>query len=1707
MADKLSYIDFAKRVKTKYPEYTDIDDLTLAKKVVEKYPEYKDVVVFEEPTPPMPTTTELLSIGIPKESEKLPEYKWTPPELELKPAPPETIFTKAKRFIQAPFVRTPEENIAHAQNVLALSKLMPHIPITSIDENFSDIIRMPEVIQATGIQPGPRLKEMGDTAMKGAIVAGIINNPLAASLAVGGFTLLNEADNYITSKIKGKKYKFGAGEKMLSLLLPEEASEITKDTIDVIDFLGKSAIMGAIYKAAPEYARRLTQMTIEKYNLPQKVYISPEKVKSIFQTGEAISPQETDLIASLGLSKEQWKTALERGIDIEVPTEKIITITDRPYWEKIKGLFGIKPFTETTRGIYAGKPRELLKQLPAPEPTPPTAPVVPATPAETAKPPITPPTAEAPAVPVKPPKPPKVVKPVKVPSEIEVAKTIIPKRPAAPALSEVLVKNGYLHTTDLEVAARIKTTLPDGAYKVIGKEFVPSKTPETEFPGFKFAGKDTLASLRKEDLSDTLKKASNFASTDETRYVLNGAFINAGKNQIEIVSTDGTRLYHKTIPTAEVKKPFMAIISAPQKIGKIAPALGDKIELRKTPETFEFRGPKGDIAIRIIDGDFPNYKVVYPKFVTELEVDKNKLAEAVKTLSPYTSRITQGIKFEKLPKGIKLTAFDPDRNVKKEITIPYKERKIKIDKQVLDGILQMPIRDEDGGFFGFKVEHLKDIVNSLDGEKVFIKMTEDPLSAYHFSDEITTKPEVIPEAKPSEVKPEIKPTISPVKEAKIKVGDKVVWKDNPSITGVIERDREGNLFVRSGGKYMKMSPSWIKPVEEAKPEVPTPPPTPPAPPAPPTPPSEEAVKEISAKKEEFIEKNYQEYRKKVAKKEQEGKIAIPTKLPSIRIDFSKVKNLFEKLGDDFNKFRFLPELQKSYPDIVNDYRLNVIGAQGQIFEKRNKLINGIFGGLNEKDLKDAVALIFARDDLSRIKLGKISTHTEEEAAKIINNLEKTASKDAIEAANKWREYNKLVHQDLVERGKLSPEQMIEDYAPHYVSDYFDDWHFYIGIPRKLNKPYRAYTKKAYGTKKEYIQDLEALAHHIARVDFDNVWEDFVVRTLEKHDIVPQLSKEEKIKLFGSYKVQTTEAQRAAFKTALTEFEIPKSPRPGRIYDIGGKKYIGFSPEKGRYLYTAADEEGKEILALGRYKKTYLIPTDLADYLTDLNPSYYIPFLYPLNRLTSMFKSSAIFFSFFKYNMNNFIGDSFNVYFQLPRAFRKIPYALKYLTTRTEAVDQKFRTEVINQDILSSTFIQSELPTILKRPGAIEYILKKSQDISQWRESILRLAVFKELYDSIETGEFPQIRKAIDWIDTTGLSDIDAAGKIAREMMIDYSATSRMYNKVIRGLMFPFSTYYFKEQGLLGRYARKHPIGFLLKIWAPFAALAATNYLMNKDTEEKLPDYVRNKIHFVSGTTPDGDAIVWTPQIPIDIIPGFTFVSVINKNALQVAGGEKSASVAAKDILVDTFGQSWNNFRFLFTPLVSTLQGLASNRDPFTKKEIVPKNAHLPEALAWKYRFSFIFSTLLPPFNLYLRSLRRTDPTLGTLKDFLKEWIGPSRALGFYVVPLTGELQEEYKQTIDKSNKKNAALVRIQEMYLNNEPRDKILEVIAEANRNGARITLNDIKQIYYNPKAQIELYKQKLRYIDDQKQRQEIKQKIISLQKLRLYKLKKAVRK
>jgi hypothetical protein len=48
---KISAVEFAAKIKAKYPEYQDISDVELAQKMVAKYPEYVNVVELGEPQP------------------------------------------------------------------------------------------------------------------------------------------------------------------------------------------------------------------------------------------------------------------------------------------------------------------------------------------------------------------------------------------------------------------------------------------------------------------------------------------------------------------------------------------------------------------------------------------------------------------------------------------------------------------------------------------------------------------------------------------------------------------------------------------------------------------------------------------------------------------------------------------------------------------------------------------------------------------------------------------------------------------------------------------------------------------------------------------------------------------------------------------------------------------------------------------------------------------------------------------------------------------------------------------------------------------------------------------------------------------------------------------------------------------------------------------------------------------------------------------------------------------------------------------------------------------------------------------------------------------------------------------------------------------------------------------------------------------------
>lgn len=269
------------------------------------------------------------------EIRKEPEFK-----LEKAPEVKKTLWDKVKTLFEA----KPIERIAKAQVSYNISQ-KTGIPILEVEKN------LPKITKDLGLRGIPTSEEYLSAMLVFPVTAALISNPITTGIGVAKFMALTEAENYAISKLKKWEYKFGAGVGIKELL-PEETSQLTKDLVDVADFMGKGLVIAKTDPKIMKMWKAFTKKISTEYTIPEKIYISGKKVRSIFQTGEKISKEETQLITDLGLSASQYKNAMKKGIDIEIPASKITTITDRPYWAKIKGLFNIKSTSQTvmTRG-------------------------------------------------------------------------------------------------------------------------------------------------------------------------------------------------------------------------------------------------------------------------------------------------------------------------------------------------------------------------------------------------------------------------------------------------------------------------------------------------------------------------------------------------------------------------------------------------------------------------------------------------------------------------------------------------------------------------------------------------------------------------------------------------------------------------------------------------------------------------------------------------------------------------------------------------------------------------------------------------------------------------------------------------------------------------------------------------------------------------------------------------------------------------------------------------------------------------------------------------------------------------------------------------------------------------------------------------------------------------------------------------------------
>lgn len=329
--------------------------------------------------------------------------------------------------------------------------------------------------------------------------------------------------------------------------------------------------------------------------------------------------------------------------------------------------------------------------------------------------------------------------------------SVVDRKTTMPILSNVFLeaKNGTLNLTgtDLEVGvvgtvkAEVitagKVTVPArGLYEIV-KELPNQMVTLTGTPNhwleincgksrFKLVGMDASEfpalpkktdgnsfSLDVKTLLEMIRKVDFAMSTDETRYNLNGIFIETGakegKNFLKLVATDGHRL-SLSERDIEKKVPLSRGVLFPRKgVSELKRLLEDKegeIQFWVGEKHAIIEKEEMMLMVRLIDGQFPPYANVIPqKQKRVLSASRENLIQSLRRVAVVTSDRSKGVKFSVSPGNLEISANNPDLGeAKEEISVQYKGATFSI---------------------GFNAAYFLDCLSILEDEQIVLQLNDD----------------------------------------------------------------------------------------------------------------------------------------------------------------------------------------------------------------------------------------------------------------------------------------------------------------------------------------------------------------------------------------------------------------------------------------------------------------------------------------------------------------------------------------------------------------------------------------------------------------------------------------------------------------------------------------------------------------------------------------------------------------------------------------------------------------------------------------------------------------------------------------------------------------------------------------------------------------------------------------------------------------------
>ena len=502
---------------------------------------------------------------------------------------------------------------------------------------------------------------------------------------------------------------------------------------------------------------------------------------------------------------------------------------------------------------------------------------------------------------------------------------------------------------------------------------------------------------------------------------------------------------------------------------------------------------------------------------------------------------------------------------------------------------------------------------------------------------------------------------------------------------------------------------------------------------------------------------------------------------------------------------------------------------------------------------------------------------------------------------------------------------------------------------------------------------------------------------------------------------------------------------------------------GRYFEDVGPRGGDAIrraMVLGRYKQLYVVPEEVSWRLRAMRDKpLHIPLLRQMTTLSSYWKGIVLTWAGVKFHaFQALFLDTPLQYLTAPGSVTKIPRAFKMVNGLHKLlVDpgsmgpeiQETYEIARDEGVFDSGFLReymmlkpdwTTLQTWLQTPG-------------RWgakREVLNRLAMVDyQWHERVKKGkpiEAINFKKRMEL-----LTPKQQVGFVARKFTVDFEGTPGWYRGLFRGFIFPFITGVHKGTqtyaGLIGRMPLRRPKRFLGSIVAPLAAI----YYWNNTGWRKE---IRDRLGWNGGkwyTTvlkqwdDDGDGepnrvLIWSPRTSLDEAGEWVGVDLLLQRLRRLRRKSEAGILRSSDIddfIVQTakdmgLGPA-NKINELKTPLLQFWEGYKTNIDPFTKKQVMPKDVKgTPEES--KYLAAYFVKKLISPLEQIAGGRRGKGIPAGVPATWnkwsraiagavMKGPLDPFGALGFRVVDLVNIERSEIRAEKNALSKARLGFLR------------------------------------------------------------------------------------